>query len=165
MQTDSVRMTDTQRRGLHLANRKGGAKVQGPGRNLANDQIAYKTAQALIAKGWATQPAKVLFTTTEGRKALVAPVYDDGYYLHNRMHRGYTTDAKQACKGEPQPMDKPSTTWQAEAQRAQAEAKLRTRTDRKTEAGKLASIARNSGRHGWRTTAPASPVTVSYLAA
>jgi hypothetical protein len=151
-------VTAKQRRALHLADRKGGARVKLPGEKLADDQVSYQTAQVLIAKGWATLPKKMLLITGAGRNALNAPVFDDGLYLHAKMQRGYTTDPRQAASGEPQPMGEPSSTWKKAAEQAQAAAKTGTRAGRREQAKALAARARNSGRHGWRTTRPAAPV-------
>lgn len=119
------RMTDAQRRALHLSSHKGGATIV-HARKAADKQVTNAMANKLQARGWATRASDTLLITKAGRAALAAPIPEDpAVYLHERD--GLTTRRDQSVRDESEIIDPATlkTFWREESDRRRAAAQER----------------------------------------
>ncbi len=134
------RLTDQQRRALHLTAHKGGAHRAHTRRNIPRDQIHPLTADNLVALGYVTQHGQVLLATKTGRAALTAPIPEPPpVWLHQRD--GLTTHLSAAVfeAGEVIDPDTLSTYWTERSLRRRAAAQ-----DRRTAARRLRNQAKTN---------------------
>jgi hypothetical protein len=108
------RLTDLQRRALHLASLKGGVLVTRR-RTATPKTVTTRVANVLLELGFVTRHQETLLITKEGRRALHA-VLPEGPPVFLRQRDGLTTRMDQRVREEDEVMSPPDPRWALRAE-------------------------------------------------